>query len=518
MTGCGKIARPAHGIGAEKLTNEELRSFIRTHAPADVIAKLKKVMKRDELCSLLDLFADGQKLKGTSSTNTLLKRLGRSMAATRIQRTLRKSFEEGRFHMMKGPKVTIGTVGAPRRSHLTGEIIKSRPPLKKIKMKYTPEMFAHAPLNYRHMIRREAAGVKTEYVPPAVFGSNEGSGSNGSGSNRGAGSNRNGGYVKGGNLRPRAEDEAPTGTMGRFTKLGNNAKKTTKKVMRKRAPRLLNFPTFYSSMARVPTRSEQTRSMRGPASARQKREMARRRIVRQEMKNVFGSASSGSNREMVESVLRNMPEVIYTSGISAPENKYKPSKKLNKSMVRVRLFEMLRRMNKNAIETKSVKNIRKMLAEEMRVDPKTISRESLAKNINAFKQSGPSETAIRSRLRNMMYSMNRKNLGKMTPSNIREKLANKMGLDPKDMPKQVLTANMNAFMKASTSSRNALLKMKARMHRREPKRFQMGSIVWTGEPNKMAYKYSKMAVSRVPTKFRSNSNRGSSSSAGNNSN
>jgi hypothetical protein len=235
------------------------------------------------------------------------------------------------------------------------------------------------------------------------------------------------------------------------------------------------------------------------------------------MKNVFGSASSGSNREMVETVLRNMPEVIYTPGVSAPSSTYKPAKKLNKSMVRVRLFEMLRHMNKNTIGTKSVKNIRKMLAAEMRVDPKKISRESLEKDLNAFKRSGPSEAAIRSRLRNMMYSMNKKNLMKMTPATIREKLANKMGLDSKNLPKKVLKANMNAFVMASTTSRNALLKMKARMHRREPKRFQMGSIVWTGEPNKMAYKYSKMAVSRVPTRFRSNSNRGSSS-AGNNSN
>ena len=102
MSGCGKIARPKHGVGAEKLTNDEIVTFIRTHAPADVIAKIPKLKKRDELCALLDLFSEGKKLKGTTSTNTLLKRLGRSMAATRIQRTFRKAADSGMFHVRKG--------------------------------------------------------------------------------------------------------------------------------------------------------------------------------------------------------------------------------------------------------------------------------------------------------------------------------------------------------------------------------------------------------------------------------
>ena len=430
MTGCGKIARPTQGIGAEKLTNDEIRTFIRTHAPAEVISKLKKVMKRDELCAVLDLFSEGQKLKGTTSTNTLLKRLGRSMAATRIQRTVRKALEEGRFHMMNmGPaaKVVVPT----RVSMTTGMAIVKRNLPKRVKMPYKPEAFANIPLIYRNMVRREAMRKETGYVSPKEFGSNSNSNRsqksvNGYASNGGAAA-----PTKGGNLRPRQENLEP---MGQQAQLPAITRETAVKK-RRRAPTFLNFPTFYSSLSRVPSRSEQTRSTRLPLSKRQKKMIE----VKRQVRRIMGSNSN--NRSIVEEVRREYPEVRKTIGVSLPPNRP--------------------------------------------VSPRR----------SPTKRTEMSNMAIKSRLINMMYHMNSRNLGKMSPKDVRLALAKKMEVEPNMLPKKILVEEMNRFMKMNMSSRNKMLKVGEKLRQRPPKRFNENVV-----------------VSRVPTQFYGNANGGSKKS------
>ena len=64
MEDCGKRANPKSGFGAKKLTNEELKQFIRNHAPADVVKQLKPSASRGDMCALLSLFKEGRDLKG----------------------------------------------------------------------------------------------------------------------------------------------------------------------------------------------------------------------------------------------------------------------------------------------------------------------------------------------------------------------------------------------------------------------------------------------------------------------
>jgi hypothetical protein len=444
MVGCGKIARPSHGIGAEKLTNDEIRTFIRTHAPADVIAKLKKVMKRSELCEILDLFNEGKKLKGVTSTNTLLSRLGRSMAATRIQRTLRKKMDEGRFHMMNFPAVK-GLV-PPRRSLITGEPTMRGRPMKLNKtFKYDPRAYQTIPLNYRHMVRLSAMqraekekNEQREEEEAKFFGSNRSrSSANSNRSNSGAGSESNKG-ARGGAAPnkgfARRENAEARGPSGRFagpltnkTPVANIGQGEKRKIIRKRANRkLMKLPVFYGSqkkmalqVASIPTRSIPIRTNQLPISERQRAEIKRRKEL---LHNLGFSSSSDNNRKLAMRVRANMPEKRKVIGVSMPNMTYGPRKPLTQRPV-------------------------------------------LKKR------------AIRSRLVNMMYHINRKNLLKMTPADLRVKLAEKMVVEPSNLPMKLITKEINLFLPKTMQGKKSILKVGAIMRRREPQRFHRNMMV-----------------------------------------
>jgi hypothetical protein len=319
-------------------------------------------------------------------------------------------------------------------------------------------MFATAPLNYRHMIMRNAKHRMTGYVTPPNFGSNSG-GASGSNSNRaGAAPPKGWGHF---------DNVVPMGPVSRFARNNANVRmaqavlrKPGPKVRRRATPRL-DFPTFYSRLARAPTMSRVRVTAEPPLSRRQKREVARRRNLR---RNVFGSASSGSNTNTVAKVRRNMPEPRRTKSL-----------------------------------------------------PGTPSNSSLSPRRAQVQRTGISNQAVRTRLANMLYQMNNKVMLKMSSKNLRVALANKMGVNAKNLPLKVISSQIKEYLHANPKTggmrfkigaeRRAMRKIASYPRRTAPVRGENMMFRSRGKLLSIV----KPAVSKAPVRLVSGSNTNGSS-------
>jgi hypothetical protein len=503
--GCGKRANPKTGIGAERMTNDEIRKFIRETAPADVAMMVDAAKTRDNLCVILSLFPEGRALTGDKRASSSSSSSGSG------------SLSDSVAQMLKGAKLVRGIM--PERVSMTsGNPIKKRMKVRldrRLGNVYNPRRYQTVPMNYRFMMRKEAMAksgkmerlmrkqaaidrlrrkpVKVTSGSSSDMSSNKfilESSSNGSKSgssskslkNYGVNSGSNKGIkVRGGNLRSRPENLDPLhfGVLGGFNQNLFRYFKTPisqtrllkNKPMRATRVNRLPMPSFYDER----TGSKRTRvahpwpGRMNPVTAEHRRlaqkELNRRKKVRRELTELGlgSSSSSGSNRDD-------------------------------------RAREKLRQQKQN----EDAKEYYKILDEIQKMHPVTVMKKRVRYHPKRWKgkwpkpgSAGPiSNQALVFAMRNMMFKLSRANLLKKTPKMLYKNLAEKVGMsyeNIKERKKIFKNLMSSAVEKGSRIPRTT--KIMKILRRRKPKTY-----------------YNKMVVTKAPTLLRSSSSSGSSSS------
>ncbi len=484
--GCGKRANPKTGIGAERMTNDELRKFIKETAPADVAKMVDAAKNRYQICVILSLFPEGRALKGDT----------RSSSSSSSSKSKSGSSNSNIAALLRGAELVKGT-RAPRISMASGQPIRRRLRLKvdkKLGAMYNPLRYQTMPLNYRHMLRREgmmkskvaktqSALVRLRRKPrkessssnsPNRFmfpGSNSSTGSGSSSKSLknyevNSGSNK-GIKVRGGNLRSRPENMDPLarGVLGGFS---NNlfryfktpVSKTTvsqRKFLRSGKPiRRMALPSFYDAVTgRRPTRA--THKLSGPfypvtykERLLAQKEMNRRRQVRRELRSVFGSSSSsGEDRDymkVLNKIAREHPVPIRRKRV-----RYHPRRWRGKTWPR----------------------------------PASEEREI-------------TDEALKSAMKNVLKGYNRLNILKMKPTNFYANLANKSGMNLSNITakKKIFKKLFDKAAKEAAAGVKKSTKIMKIIRRRRPKTY-----------------YNTMVVTQRPTLLKTSSSSGSGSSS-----
>ena len=154
--GCGKRAAPKTGVGAERLTDKQLREFITEHAPADVAMMVSSAKNRVQLCVILGLFPEGRELKGGSSSGPSSSSSSSNNEYSQMMRELPASHIKGKVPSRYAP-----TTGMPFSKKIMPKLNR------KLKNVFNPRKYNIVPLNYRHMVRREARmkAFPSQYKP-----------------------------------------------------------------------------------------------------------------------------------------------------------------------------------------------------------------------------------------------------------------------------------------------------------------------------------------------------------------
>ena len=272
MSECGKRASHRSLTEAGKMSTSALLKFIITTAPADVVRRLstEKVKKREDVCAFLDLFPEGRALKGIAP------KMSKSQAASIIQTAFKRAAAPGGAFNIRRSKLGSLTGKVPRQIlSYTGAAPRPQKHLYRASRRYEARAYSTIPLDYRHMVRRNAQhksviarrqAAARRAVNELNWSTNSNKGKSGSNSNRSSssagsyktvsssagssGSNRNTGSnrnnkgsgsnkgdheaaftIKGGNLRSRPENKDPRyGASRRFAGTWFQPRETGKRI------------------------------------------------------------------------------------------------------------------------------------------------------------------------------------------------------------------------------------------------------------------------------------------------